>query len=115
MTRDRRKVEFWLDVNRDDESELYDLIAELRRSRQFAPTVKAGLWLMLSLADERLDYLLELAPWAETHLQGQQPSSGFTRIEAAQDDEPVIEVREKEVDAGLAAENFLGSLMALSG
>lgn len=108
----RYRYSIWLDSDKDDELLLMDNLDNLKKSRLYSKTIRDGVRLLLDLRAGRTDVLAELFPWA---VQGGAQPSGFTRIEAAQADEPVIEVREQEVDAGAAAENFLGSLMALSG
>ena len=61
--RERVRVEFWLDLNKDGEAALAEDIAELKGDRAFAPTLRDGLRLVGDLRQGRLDELHRLFPW----------------------------------------------------
>ena len=61
----RLQVMFWLDLHKSEESELADLIAELKERRNFSRAVRDGIRLIWSLGQGNLDVLLALFPWVE--------------------------------------------------
>jgi hypothetical protein len=56
---------FWLNVKKDDENQLANLIDELKQARMFSRVVRDGIRLMVDLWHGNLDLLLELFPWVE--------------------------------------------------
>lgn len=71
---------FWLDVTRDDEYSLAEYIAEQKKKRKFAGTIRDALHLIRDLRAGKVDWLLFLFPWvyqaiyaqAETDLLAKQ-------------------------------------------
>ena len=61
-TRFRKMFKFWLDLDKDDEYELAEEIATLRKNRQFAPTLRNGLRLILELQRGETSLLFEMFP-----------------------------------------------------
>ena len=64
-TRFRLQVKFWLDLHKTEESELADLIADLKQERIFSRLVRDGVRLATDLWRGNLDVLLALFPWVE--------------------------------------------------
>lgn len=58
----RERVNFWLDLEKDDQFEVADMVFELKRQRAFSKTVRNGLRLMMDLQAGRVNVLLELFP-----------------------------------------------------
>ena len=81
-TRFRLQYKFWLDLNKAEESELADIIADLKQERTFSRVVRDGIRLMVSLMQGRLDLLLALFPGVEdafyARFQEQQPDKDST-------------------------------------
>lgn len=77
----RLQFKFWLDVNKPDEYELAEMIAELKESKAFSGAVRDGIRLMVDLWRGNLDVLLTLFPWVEDAFQerfaAQQPDIGY--------------------------------------
>jgi hypothetical protein len=61
----RLQIKFWLDLHKAEESELADLIAELKQERTFSRVVRDGIRLVVDLWRGNLDVLLALFPWVE--------------------------------------------------
>ena len=61
----RLQVRFWLDLHKAEESELADLIADLKQERTFSRVVRDGIRLMVDLGRGNLDTLVALFPWVE--------------------------------------------------
>ena len=85
-TRFRLQIKFWLDLNKADESELADLIAELKQERTFSRVVRDGIRLAVDLWRGNLDVLLALFPWVE---------DAFYERFVAQQPEPDISIQEQ--------------------
>jgi hypothetical protein len=75
----RLQVKFWLDLHKPEESELAELIADLKAQRTFSRVVRDGICLMVDLCQGNLDVLLALFPWVEDafyeRFAAQQPAS----------------------------------------
>ena len=73
----RLQYKFWLDLNKQDEHELAEIIANLKQGRAFSQAVRDGIRLVADLWKGNLDVLLELFPGVEEafyeQFQQQQP------------------------------------------
>lgn len=58
----RQRLNFWLDLAKDDEYHLAEQIEWLKKSRQFKQVVTQGMRLVLSLRENRTDVLEQLFP-----------------------------------------------------
>ena len=61
----RLQYKFWLDLNKQDEHELAEVIEDLKQGRAFSQAVRHGIRLMVDLWGGNLDVLLELFPGVE--------------------------------------------------
>jgi hypothetical protein len=59
----REKFTFWLDLVKDDEFALAEIVAELKKSRTFAKTIRDGIRLMIDLKNGSVKVLRELFPF----------------------------------------------------
>ena len=99
----RIQHKFWLDIERDSEADLNDLVVDLKRRRSFVSTVRDGIRLIADLRSGNVDVLLELFPWIQSEL-----ASG-----GAGGDDDMIDVREQleRLEHALLGQNN-GALMA---
>ena len=78
----RLQFKFWLDVNKPDEYELAEIIANLKENKTFSKAIRDGIHLIWSLGQGNLDVLITLFPWVEDALyerfMEQQPVSDST-------------------------------------
>lgn len=74
----RLRFTFWLDVNKEEESEIADTIEELKQERSFAQTIREGIKLITSLREGSLDVLFELFPWVRAEFLEYVKELGFT-------------------------------------
>lgn len=81
----QHQVVFWVDLNDPRQAELADYIAELKSHRQFAPSVRAALFLLRDLRDGYTDALFELFPELQdeisTRLAPVESDNGGGKIE----------------------------------
>lgn len=59
----RIQHKFWLDIERDSEADLNDLVVDLKRRRSFVSTVRDGIRLIADLRQGQTTVLCELFPW----------------------------------------------------
>jgi hypothetical protein len=74
---------FWMDANKPDEYAIGQALADLKKRRQFLPTVRAALRLFLDLKAGNTTVLFELFPWIQDSLKPTAPpppdTSGLQR------------------------------------
>jgi len=78
----REKFSFWLDLRKDDQFLLADMIYVLKKKRQFASTIRDGIRLVTSLRAGRVNVLLELFPWVVDEFRAlpePSPNTDLTR------------------------------------
>lgn len=117
--RDRIRENFWLDVNKPDERALADLIDRLKQQKQYAATVRDGIWLVDDLRNGRLDVLFSLFPYVKELFyfagqgRGVPSASPLPWNETSDDgaDLPITITRTSDDED--AADNFLNSLDSL--
>ena len=63
--RNRKRVDFWLDISKPDQHQLLELVSELKSNKSFAAVVRDGIRLVVDLWRGDLAVLLELFPWVE--------------------------------------------------
>lgn len=77
----RLQFKFWLDVNKPEEYELAEMIAELKEGKAFSGAVRDGIRLLVDLWRGNLDVLLTLFPWVEDAFRerfaAQQPAPDY--------------------------------------
>ena len=66
----RIQHKFWLDIERDSEADLNDLVVDLKRRRSFVSTVRDGIRLIADLRSGNVAVLLELFPFVRGELSG---------------------------------------------
>ena len=75
----RLQFKFWLDVNKPDEYELAEIIANLKENKTFSKVIRDGIRLIWSLGQGDLVMLTTLFPWVEDafyqRFMEQQPTS----------------------------------------
>lgn len=69
--RHRYQFKFWLDASKDNELLLAEEVDGLKLRRQWQPTVRDALHLLLSLKKRKIDVLLELFPWIDDYFRAQ--------------------------------------------
>jgi hypothetical protein len=69
----RERFIFWLDLNRNEDFEVADMITDLKQERNFTATVRDGIRLICDLRAGRVGVLLELFPWLKAELQSASP------------------------------------------
>jgi hypothetical protein len=73
----RKKFEFWLNDQRQEDWLVYELIGKLKKpvkgQGQFTRAIREGLRLWTSLRDGQVDVLLELFPWVREALAKSMP------------------------------------------
>ncbi len=138
----REKFVFWLTVSKDDELLLAEQIDQLKQRRRFLPTIRDGIRLVVDLRRGRVDVLCELFPWVSEIFAPPTASAEFEqmmrrlieqgspqapvppgpkRIEAPQfaapapDDDDEFDLDIRAVQGGVSGQNFVSSVMALSG
>lgn len=85
-TRTRYLVRFWLNAQNDHELLMLSDIDEMKEKRQFQPTIRNAIQLILDLQAGRIDTLLRLFPWIEDYFRAKltphvpQPASELTLI-----------------------------------
>lgn len=81
----RIRYSFWLDVLKPDEREIDDYIADLKRGRKFAQTIREGLKLVATLREGRVDLLESLFPFIREHYRKEfeQPRDSDANLEFA--------------------------------
>jgi len=67
--RHRFQFKFWLDVNQDDQLLLAEDLDNLKKDRQFAPTVRKALYIFFDLMRGDPRRLLDEFPWIEDHFR----------------------------------------------
>ena len=85
MNAKRRRIRFhfWLDINKEHESEVADTIAELKRERAFTSALRDGILIIADLRRGKVDKLLEIYPWLKDAIgkpKGEPDSSGGDEI-----------------------------------
>lgn len=76
-SRKRLRFTFWLDLQKDDEYDLAEIIEGLKEHRLFSRTIRDGIRLILDLRQGKTEVLNELFPWVT-----EQPPQ-FTEMFAA--------------------------------
>lgn len=137
----RLKFMFWLDVTKEDEYEVAELIEELKEKRLFSQTIRDGIRLICDLRAGRTDTLFSLFPWVASEFAqalddnelyheieslrqlilnqngstniASMSDSGFSKITT--DDEEDIGLDVKAASGGNSAQNFLSSVLSLQG
>lgn len=59
----RERFMFWLDLAKDNEFYIAEMIAELKSTRRFTSTIRDGIRLICDLREGNLNVLFELFPW----------------------------------------------------
>jgi len=59
----RPRFNFWLDLSKNIDYEISQLIAQLKENRLFTQTIRDGIRLICDLRAGKLDVLFELFPW----------------------------------------------------
>lgn len=67
--RHRFQFRFWIDANKAEEQEIGHALEELKRHRQYAPTIRDALRLILSLRIHQVNVLLEFFPWIDDYFR----------------------------------------------
>lgn len=80
----RLMVSFWLDMSKHGERELNEHIVMLKQKRLFSYSIRAGLVLLKSLHEKRLDVLFEMFPWIQERFQSQQIATLAEQIQQLQ-------------------------------
>ncbi len=141
----REKFSFLLNLRNELDFNLADEIHELKKHRQFTATIRDGIRLVVDLRRGRVDVLLELFPWVSDHFAPPSASAEFEQMmrrlieqgspkqplliadddtpvnglrpliaaSALGDDEIVLDIR--DVQGGDSTQNFLNSVMGISG
>lgn len=76
----RQRYIFWLNLNKQTDSELAAHIAELKAGRKFVRTIRDGLRLIQDLQAGHLAVLLALFPWVAEQLQSPLYSDELTDL-----------------------------------
>lgn len=64
----RKRIDIWLDIEKEDERLLLGMIDTLKKKRSFVSTVRDGIRLMVDLRAGNLNVLYELFPWTQIPL-----------------------------------------------
>jgi hypothetical protein len=64
----RKRIDIWLDMEKNDERLLLEVIEFLKKQRRFVSTVRDGIRLMVDLRAGNLNVLYELFPWTQIPL-----------------------------------------------
>ncbi|MEP6988928.1 MAG: hypothetical protein ABI970_25220 [Chloroflexota bacterium] len=87
----RKKFEFWLNDQRQEDWQVYELIGKLKKpvkgQGQFTRAIREGLRLWASLREGQVDVLLELFPWVREALAKSMPVPTVSGVEGGQLDE----------------------------
>lgn len=67
----RKRFVFWLDIQREDENRLAEIIENLKERRSFVKTIRDGIRLIVDLRQGNTDVLFELFPWLQDRLNGE--------------------------------------------
>jgi hypothetical protein len=115
FARQRERVDFWLDLLKQDEWELLQVIETLKRQRLFTKAVRDGIWLIWDLSQGRTEALLELFPWVAEHFCG-TGSNGLTADQVRE----IVRLEAGEITAnvetsGITPTLVSGNLRALAG
>ena len=78
----RLPFHFWLNITKDDELEIADMIADLKERRTFSQVIRDGIRLIVSLRAGRVEVLEMLFPWIRDYYTKQQssPADEFLRL-----------------------------------
>lgn len=87
----RKRFEFWLNDQRQEDWLVYELIGNLKKPTkgqgQFTRAIREGIRLWTSLRDGQVDVLLELFPWVREALTKSTPAPTVDRVGDGQLDE----------------------------
>ncbi len=134
MERRRQMVKFWLEMKHADQQWIADVVAELRKRRQLARTIREGIALVVTLRQGDLSVLDELFPFVRESTQTPtsiQASEQFNAIlrelnelkaqqgralpeTATRQRNSVVEVTTSKASAETVAKNFLTSMKSLA-
>jgi hypothetical protein len=67
VARFRLQHKFWLDVTKQADLQIAELIDKLKQDKLFTQTIRDGIRLICDLRAGRLDVLFELFPWVEDY------------------------------------------------
>lgn len=70
----RKQIRFWLDLERDSEYRIAEIIETLKHQRQFSSAIRDGLRLLWDLKQGNVTVLLALFPWIKDALQTDKPA-----------------------------------------
>ena len=76
----RMRFTFWLDLNKQDEHELADIVDTLKSQRGYASAIRDGLRIVWELRQGRVDTLVKLFPWVAERFQPQQDTSELAAL-----------------------------------
>ena len=80
----RKRFEFWLNDQRQEDWLVYELIGKLKKPTkgqgQFTRAIREGLRLWTSLRDGQIDVLLELFPWVREALTKSAPAQSVSGV-----------------------------------
>ena len=80
----RKRFEFWLNDQRQEDWLVYELIGKLKKPTkgqgQFTRAIREGLRLWTSLRDGQVDVLLELFPWVREALTKSAPAASVSGV-----------------------------------
>lgn len=76
----RMRFTFWLDLNKQDEHELADIVDTLKSQRGYASAIRDGLRMVWELRQGRVDTLVKLFPWVVERFQPQQDTSELAAL-----------------------------------
>lgn len=106
-TRSMKQYRFWLNVADDDEYKLAEECESLKANRGFAPTIRDGLRLILSLRRGEFDVLYELFPGIVDRVKNHLLEEAFAIIaHMAQEQEALrheIAALRKQIGTGYVA------------
>ena len=101
----RIRFNFWLNLDKPDESEIADKIELLKNERSFTSTIRDGIRLIVDLRKGNTDVLFELFPLMKAKLQGRAGDGNLKReidrleqLILQQSNQPVM----KSVSGGLS-------------
>ena len=134
MGRRRQMVKFWLDLKHADQQWIADVVAELRKRRQLARTIREGIALVVTLRQGDFSVLDELFPFVRESTRtpsSAQASEQFNAIlrelnelkaqqgrsvSADTQPRPIVkaEVSASKASAETVAKNFLTSMKGLA-
>ncbi len=113
----RLKYLFWLDVNKEDEYAIAELIDELKEKRSFTRAIRDGIRLICDLRDGSTEVLFELFPWIRSELSqpervGETPAEIAIREQLERVEKLIVE--QGAVPVSSAAPTGLGGIKAMN-